>query len=340
MGLSILAILAMLLFPQVPPEVRADVTAYNRWLADVRNRYGTSLDVLRALGLFDIRRSFGLRLLLVALAFHLLIHIADRIGSAGPRSPWQRVFDLLPHMGVLLVLAGLLVNERWGWREVDLPLNQGQVAPIGHGTDISLAGEEVTASFLANGSLADWRTELALLQSEQEIRRGTVWPTHPLYYDGMLFCQPGLGPSVEVLAEDKHGQPVSLQVLPTQGVDYEGTTLRFRNNGDEEYLLVPSQKLSLRLTYYSALPQRGEAGSTVHVQVYREGQAAPILDAFFRDDAVRTIENVTYHFSRRYHAIFQLAYAPGLPLVLLGFLLVIVGTLTMSYLPRDISGFN
>ena len=72
-----LALLLSLLIPQLPAEVRGDVLAYNRWLAEMRNEHGAAFDLWRAAGLLDIRASLGLRLLLAALAFCVALRSID-----------------------------------------------------------------------------------------------------------------------------------------------------------------------------------------------------------------------------------------------------------------------
>ena len=384
LSFCLLAILASLILPQASPQIQGDPVAYGRWLAGVRGRYGPGVDAARALGLLQVRNSFGFRSLLVALAFNLILNTVEQMQRLtalarwkGPpeesefrqewtaahslahaeamerlraylkkkrlclreemnegqparllawRLPWGHVFRLLPHLGILLVLGGLLVTERWGWQEIDLPLGKGQLYAVGHDTDLTLSGESIAVSLLSDGAPAAWQSEVALSHNGQEVRRGLVRSGVPLYYRGLLLCQSDLGPSVEATAQDESGQPVIVQTLPLQAPEQKRASLRFRNNGDEGYFAVPGRNLSLRLTYYTSLPQYGEPGPVVHVQAYRGGQTTPLWDTFLRDEATWILDNTKYYLRLEHYAILQIVFAPGWPLMVAGVALIVLGS--------------
>jgi cytochrome c biogenesis protein len=85
-SMLVLALLLSSWFPQATYELPGDSASYTRWLAAVHQRYGVMTDWARALGLFDLRGSFVFRLLLVAIAYNLLISLADQINSLFART--------------------------------------------------------------------------------------------------------------------------------------------------------------------------------------------------------------------------------------------------------------
>jgi hypothetical protein len=72
---------------------------------------------MRALGLFDVAHSLGLRTLLALLGGVLLVRSVER---------GLRPFSLLIHGGGLLLLTGLLITHLWGWRVDGLIVQSGE----------------------------------------------------------------------------------------------------------------------------------------------------------------------------------------------------------------------
>lgn len=117
------------------PQFSPGSVATDRWLA--QSRFGPWTGTMYRLGIFSLARSPFLTILLSLLLFFLLIRGIDlavafwesvRSGSE-PGHFWQiGAFFLLADLGVLIFLLGLLIGQRWGWREEGLiALDNGRV---------------------------------------------------------------------------------------------------------------------------------------------------------------------------------------------------------------------
>ncbi len=121
--LFVLALYLLLLawIPQFP----AGPATTDRWL--VQTRFGPWTGTMYRLGLFSLAGSPAVSVLLSLLAFLLFLRTveqADRLRSPlvgrGDRSRRADIFPLLAYLGILVLLAGLLIGHRWGWREEGL----------------------------------------------------------------------------------------------------------------------------------------------------------------------------------------------------------------------------
>lgn len=108
------------------PQFPSGPATTDRWL--VQSRFGPWTGTMYQLGLFSLADSPALPVLLSLLAFLLFLRAAERIDALRSRlrtrdlrgQGWADGFPLLASLGVLVLLAGLLIGHRWGWREEGL----------------------------------------------------------------------------------------------------------------------------------------------------------------------------------------------------------------------------
>ncbi len=134
--LFVLALYLLLLawIPQFPPGPATT----DRWL--VQTRFGPWTGAMYRLGLFSLASSPAISVTLSLLAFLLFLRTVERAdalcSSLHDRDRrgrwWAGMFPLLAYLGVLVLLAGLLIGHRWGWREEGLVGPEAPSFP-GHG---------------------------------------------------------------------------------------------------------------------------------------------------------------------------------------------------------------
>jgi len=122
--LFVLALYLLLLawIPQFPPGPATT----DRWL--VQTRFGPWTGTMYRLGLFSLASSPAISVLLSLMASLLFLRTAEVADALRSRFRdrdnrdrwWDGVFPLLACLGVLVLLAGLLIGHRWGWREEGL----------------------------------------------------------------------------------------------------------------------------------------------------------------------------------------------------------------------------
>jgi len=163
-------------FPQRPddPATRA------RWEEAARARYGALVAPLERLGLF---RWYTSPVLWVALALPVLATVLCTLNR------WPGLWPCLlrlsaPHWGTLvahlalpLFLVALALSGLGGYEDRTLPVGEtGAVLASG----LALRCDAVSLERYPDGSVADYRVDVTVLEDGREVRRGTVRLNVPL----------------------------------------------------------------------------------------------------------------------------------------------------------------
>ncbi len=98
--LTLLLILAAVLLPQLPDQLRDEPAAAARWFLTTAASYGAAGPLMRSAGLFDVLHSLLFRLVLAALTLILAAHLADQLGNALSLWRIKRALCSLPEAGV------------------------------------------------------------------------------------------------------------------------------------------------------------------------------------------------------------------------------------------------
>lgn len=117
--------LYLLLLAWIPQFPTGPATT-DRWL--VQTRFGPWTGTMYRLGLFSLASSPAILVLLSLLAFLMFLQTAELVEALRSHLRnkdnrgqwWAGVFPLLACLGVLILLTGLLIGHRWGWREEGL----------------------------------------------------------------------------------------------------------------------------------------------------------------------------------------------------------------------------
>ncbi len=190
-------------FPQRP--VGAGPEALACWEEMARARYGALFGPLDALGFFRWAASplLWAALILAALATVLCLltrwHLLWRTLRRG---------TLFTHLAVPLLLLALALSGR-SWRE-ERVLSPGETEAVTHRPGLALRCEGVAVDRYPDGSVADYRVEVTVLEDGRAVRQGTVRLNAPLSWEGAAVFLAGY-----TLRE---GRPVvSLQVVHDPG---------------------------------------------------------------------------------------------------------------------------
>jgi len=227
--------------------------------------------------------------------------------------------SLLSNVGALFLLMALFINSVLGWQTADLLLAPGQETALGHGTGLNL--RLVTAA-----SAADRGRLLFLGASGEAVERPLAF-AHPALYGGISVHQTGDGPALMVRGEDEAGRPLALQPLAAEGTAAETVSLIFDQPQAERHLTVPARNLALRLVAYTTSPGSQADHPTFLLQVYRGGSSEPILDTLISEGSTLEVNGARLEFMPERYAVLQVIHAPGLPLLLAGGWLLLVGAI-------------
>ncbi|MGQ9493411.1 MAG: cytochrome c biogenesis protein ResB [Anaerolineae bacterium] len=255
---------------------------------------------------------------------------------------------LLVYLGLLLILGGLAISERTAWWEDNVTLRPGQVRPLGHGINLAVRADTITAKIDPSGRKANnGHTELAFLQENGETTRKTLQNLTPLFYGSLLFYQTSTEPVLLVQAQDANGRNLPLRTPETGATQFmevalhfrEGDTPRyfvvldvmpgsqlsrqFQQSGLERYVLVPSRDLSLRLRYNPIHP--GATTPFFTVEAFRSAETLSFYQHQFHTAETVEIAGDRYSFQPQRYAVIKFGRDYGLVFILPGAVLVLLG---------------
>jgi len=307
------AIALGLALPQAPWTAGRDAQTLARWLADLQIQEGSWVAWPARLGLLSLYSSLAFRLVWAALGFALLIATADgllawRERASGRPIPWR----LLAHAGLLLLLAGSLVEERWGWEQDRLLLDGS--APVAVGQGLLLQRPRAQDAPSLPGVVVLWRRAGA--QGELRLVDGMPQAVGPV----TLHLRQA-GSAVSIRVADGSGRAVPLDDPESGGYMQPEATLRFQQAATSRYLGVPAKDWVIRVAYEPA----NLGGSPFTLWVYRGLTTTPLAQATLGQAGELTIGEARLSWQILPYAEVRAALHPGLGLWIVGWLLMCVG---------------
>jgi cytochrome c biogenesis protein len=139
-----------------------------------------------------------------------ILRSGDATTVYGDRNQYQSLATLLTHAGLVLFLVGGAVTVAASFEAV-LFVGEGQSAParpIGTPGNLLLKVHDFAAPRRANGSFADFSTDLSVYRDGDEVARKTIRVNDPLRLEGIVIHQNTFGPSAVLTIMDGGGRPV------------------------------------------------------------------------------------------------------------------------------------
>src|SRR5688572_24907020 len=76
---------------------------------------------------------------------------------------WAKLGTFPFHLALILIMVGGIVGARFGFRETEFIIAEGETRAIGHGSGLSLTLERFTDEYNLDGTAREYRSELVLL---------------------------------------------------------------------------------------------------------------------------------------------------------------------------------
>jgi cytochrome c biogenesis protein len=242
---------------------------------------------------------------------------------------WVEAAALLAQVGLIVILAGVVITGRLGWREDAVTLSPGQSYEIGHGLDAVLRFEKLELDTYPDGS-PSYRAHLRIVEDDAEVEQA-VEVNRPFTYRGVSFYQISHGMAVAVKARDQSDQPLPLQPF----ADGAGTTsvvsLPFWGHQSERHFAVPDQGIVFQLVFYQSLPDRGYDGPVFLVEAYKDGQMEPIYSGFVEKSGSLKVDGAVYDLALGQYSALRIVRDPAVAVIVLGLLLTVVGHFVWLY---------
>ena len=109
----------VLFFPQAPVSISTS-PVYARWLAGLRPTFKTWTTPLATVGLFTLRTSLWMRVLLAWLALIVAARFDDLLEHWKEWLRSRRWLQVLVCVAGVLILAGWGMQTLWGWKQSDV----------------------------------------------------------------------------------------------------------------------------------------------------------------------------------------------------------------------------
>ena len=125
----------------------------------------------------------------------------------GDRNQYNKLATLLTHAGLILFLVAGAITVAGGF-ETMVFVGEGQTAPVqrvGTPGNLMVKVVDFSAPRRANGSFADFATDLAVYRDGAEVARQTIRVNDPLRLDGFTFYQNTFGPAIDLDIRDAAG---------------------------------------------------------------------------------------------------------------------------------------
>ncbi len=237
------------------------------------------------------------------------------------RNAWARAGTLASHTALLILILAGAIGTLFGFRE-DLAIPNGSslpVYPVGATNNLTVRNEAFVASFRADGTPADYYSDLVLVQNGREVARQRVRVNEPLRFADLSFHQSSFGPAADVEVRDAAtGRVILSEVVrffdAIENVPVDRRVLAGRS--DELFLALPPRATP----FLAAQVLRGE--SLQGVQAIERGETKRVGDYL-----------VTFRGATEYTVI-RVARNSGESLLLLASALFIGGVLATFWFPR------
>lgn len=217
------------------------------------------------------------------------------------RAPWAEALSIATHAGLLIAIAGLLLNLLLGWEAVNRAVVAGAPALIHPEHEVTLAGDD------------DATMRLVMQPGDAQM---TLAPGQSASVNGIAIALRQITPGYRLSATTADGQPVFIRasnfLSPTTEV-----LLTFSEGEPERYVAVPDAGVALALNAGASLDQPG----TVRVIAISSGSV--ITEAAIAPQL--TVEGTTFQFTPARGAVIDARYSPGDPLVWIGLALALIG---------------
>ncbi len=250
----------------------------------------------------------------------------------GDRNQYMKLATLLTHTGLVLFLAAGAVTVAAGFETVVF-VGEGQTAPVrsvGTPGNLLVKNNAFDAPRRANGTFADFSTDLSVYRDGREIARKTIRVNDPLTVDGFVFHQNTFGPAADLTIQDASGQLV-----------WDGPLLL-----DDEVLGQPQGFMTIPgadVGLVAVLSEGVDGASQLVLQGVGPADAAtgenPTLFLATIPVGVSTDPEVTAGHSIRWDGIgawtgMVIKNDPGQPLIWVAFASLIAGLVLTFYFPR------
>jgi cytochrome c biogenesis protein len=242
-------------------------------------------------------------------------------------APWA---GLVAHASIVVILAGAIVGNAFGFRDSQFMLAEGasSAVPGVPGALITLNSFKDTYS-TTTGAPLDYVSDVTVTRDgETVVANHQLRVNDPLRYEGVSFYQAFFGPAAVMTVKDAEGN-----VLHEGGVPL-AWTLNEGGNKVGSFNLPVERDLTAWVVGPTGPADAAIKPGQVAVELYRSSTGDAVTQQTIDQGAATEIEGLTFVFEREAKFTgLSVANDPGTPLVWLGCFLLIAGFVIRLYVP-------
>ena len=245
----------------------------------------------------------------------------------------------LIHFSILLILMGGIIGSVFGF-DAYVNILEGDtvdsVALSGDTTTMKLGFsvycEEFSVEYYDNGSPKEYRSDLSFLAEGEPPMEASLLVNHPITFNGITFYQSSFGTilgKAHLRIRKENGDPEESAIEVEPGIPFSlpGSEAQFQVlDADSNYrgAMGPAAQISVQ-------PQ-GEGKEEIRFLIFKDMETlrARYPEAMFKSPTLNPSTFKPYTFfledlESRYYTGLQVSRDPGVPLVWLGFFLMVAG---------------
>jgi cytochrome c biogenesis protein len=253
----------------------------------------------------------------------------DAVHIFAEKNKYARVFTLVHHLGLIVILLGAIWGGRGGFRESQFIIAEGSERSVGHDTNVSIRLDSFIDEYYAGGGgiPKDYRSNVVVLDGGEEVASGTVRVNEPLLHQGLRIHQAFYGPAIVLQVADDAGNVLWDDSLPLSWTAQERPAGSFvlPTLGLEVFVVGPAS------AFIDPVIRPGQ----VRLEIYPQGSSSPLALENISQREPKSIGGLTYTFVResRFTGL-QIVKDPGLPLVWGGSAVVVIGAMVVLMFPH------
>jgi len=251
---------------------------------------------------------------------------------------WRQMLSLLMHLGLLLILAGVVLDAQLGWRQEGVMLRPGQAAPLAEMPGFSLRLEGVEGS----GAVGEAVSQVVLDDSGGTPAAGRVALGQPYTAHGVTVYQRDVGPVLRVSAwgddsaapgDDGMAAPIFLKDVSVDMEPADEVCLVFTESRVEQYVLMPYIQKVVRLVLYRQGERWDVRRDELQVEVYAGNQDAPEGKGRVVGDGQIKLGGIVYQFAWGQYAVLDVVRSSYQWMVRIGMGLALLGLAATLLVP-------
>jgi cytochrome c biogenesis protein len=249
------------------------------------------------------------------------------------------------HLALILLLVGGIVASRYGFREQEFVVAEGETRSVGHGTGLSVELRSFIDSYTPGAVASGYESDIVVYKDGEPVESGVINPNNPMSIGTATIYQSSFIYSAEITVNDAYGNrvwsgPIDLGIYHLSGND----------EAPAGYQDIPEAGVRITVVGPDIDPRSNPqldtlqlASGQVWVQVQALNQVAsaaigpdnPAPSAVVIQGQPTTVGDVQVTFERETRAsVMQIANNPGIPIFIIASLMMVGGLVVVFYFPQ------